>query len=54
LDEQARRAIVLCRFPAIRNPQSAIDNPMVWGLVTLNWGNDVARPAATPTKTPAP
>jgi hypothetical protein len=54
LDEQARRALVLCRFPEIRNPQSAIDNPLVWGIVTLDWGNDVAPPAATSTKAPAP
>jgi hypothetical protein len=41
LDEQARKYLVLCRFSAIRNPQSEIRNDFVWGTATLEWGNDI-------------
>lgn len=43
LDEQARRHIVLARFPQIK---TANDESLVWGVATLNWGNDIARPAS--------
>ena len=55
LDEQGRRAIALCRFQEICNLQFGIPNSLVWGVVTLDWGNDVVPPAAaTPTRTPTP
>jgi len=45
LDEQARRHLALCRFPA--RPGESV----VWGIATIEWGNDVAQsnPKATPT-----
>jgi hypothetical protein len=45
LDEQARKYLALCRFSAIRNPQSAIRNGFVWGTATVEWGNDIVAPS---------
>lgn len=42
LDGQARQHIVLARFP---QRSSDNDDSLVWGVATVNWGNDVARPA---------
>ncbi|CAN5556566.1 hypothetical protein BH18VER1_BH18VER1_03890 [soil metagenome] len=46
LDEQARRAIALSRFPQIQNRKSKIENltPLFWTTATLEWGNDIALP----------
>lgn len=52
LDEQARQAIALCRFPGTTNRRSPIPNALVWGIVSLDWGNDVAPPSAPPTSAP--
>jgi len=45
LDEQARKYLALCRLSAIRNPQSAIGHGFVWGIATVEWGNDVVAPS---------
>ena len=45
LDEQARKYLALCRFSAIRNPQSEIRNDFVWGTATVEWGNDIVAPS---------
>ena len=52
LDEQARKAIALCRFPETTNGRWPNANALVWGIVTLDWGNDIAAPSATPTPVP--
>jgi len=44
LDEQARKYLALCRFPSIRNPPSSILAAPAWGLVTVEWGNDIVLP----------
>ena len=54
LDEQARKYLALCRFSAIRNPQAEIQNGLVWGTATMEWGNDIAVPAAAATESVAP
>jgi hypothetical protein len=54
LDEQARKYLALCRFPSIRNPQSAVRNDLTWGLVTVEWGNDIVLPPSTHTESIAP
>ena len=54
LDEQARKYLALCRFSAIRNPQSTIHNDLTWGLVTVEWGNDIVLPPSTRTESTAP
>jgi hypothetical protein len=42
LDELARQHLALCRFPA--NGEA-----LVWGIATIEWGNDVASGNAKPT-----
>jgi hypothetical protein len=52
LDEQARKYLALSRFSPIQNPKSKIQNDLVWGLATVEWGNDIAAPAS-PTPQPS-
>lgn len=47
LDEQARKYLALCRFPA-RGP-TANANSLVWGIATIEWGNDVGATKAKST-----
>jgi len=51
LDEQARKYLALCRFPSIRNPPSSILAAPTWGLVTVEWGNDIVLPPSTRPRT---
>jgi len=46
LDEQAREHLALCRFPA--NGQRD-DGSLVWGIATIEWGNDIAALNSKPT-----
>jgi len=39
LDEQARQHLALCRFPIGSTPNR---DALVWGIATIEWGNDVA------------
>jgi hypothetical protein len=49
LDEQARKQLALTRF----QPRStSADQTLVWGIATIEWGNDVAHPPATSTSAP--
>jgi len=51
LDEQARNYLALCRFL----PSSTTsDESLIWGMGTVEWGNDVVRSQATSTTTLAP
>jgi hypothetical protein len=56
LDEQARQYLALCRFSATAVP-SKVERPtsngdaLVWGIATVEWGNDLAQPEAS-TRTP--
>jgi hypothetical protein len=58
LDEQAREHLTLCRFPGrpvlsgVEGSTSAGDL-LLWGIATVEWGNDIAQPDAKPTP-PAP
>jgi hypothetical protein len=54
LDEQARKYLALGRFAAIPNPKSEVRDGFVWGTAIIEWGNDVAGPAATATGSVAP
>jgi hypothetical protein len=47
LDEQARDYLTVARFP---RTASGEDENLVWGIATIEWGNDVTHPAATSTK----
>jgi hypothetical protein len=59
LDEQARSYLALARFPP-RHVLSGAEGSttsgqsLVWGIASVEWGNDVARPQPNPTSTPAP
>jgi len=46
LDEQARQHLVLSRFPA---GSTSDHDALVWGIATIEWGNDVAAPNSKPT-----
>ena len=52
LDEQARRHLLLARFPAAFIPGPGSDELLIWGLATFEWGNDVVHPPA-PSPPPA-
>lgn len=55
LDRQARQYLVLGRFPARSTMREGNDQSTVWGVATIDWGNDVARPPPPPsTTTPVP
>jgi hypothetical protein len=54
LDEQARRHVLLCRFPAIANRKSQIENSLVWAIATIEWGTDLATPLVSPAENPRP
>jgi len=41
LDEQARKYLMLCRFPAILHPPSSTLNALTWATATVEWGNDI-------------
>jgi hypothetical protein len=46
LDEQARLHLMRSRFAGERAGTNAGDQSLVWGVATLEWGNDVAQPTA--------
>jgi hypothetical protein len=54
LDEQARHHLMLCRFSGGPTTGKKSDQSLTWGIATIEWGNDVARPSATPTSTGSP
>ncbi len=52
LDEQARKYLALTRFPALRHSPSSDLAELVWGIATLEWGNDITPPPSSgPTPT---
>jgi hypothetical protein len=54
LDEQARHYLTLCRFSRGPVTGEKLDGSLTWGIATVEWGNDVARPRPSPTDTAAP
>jgi hypothetical protein len=48
LDEQARLQVIRSRFPSNRGMASKPGSSLVWGIATIQWGNDVVRPQQTP------
>ena len=54
LDEQARQHLAHARFASPAVGPAGSDQLLVWGVATLEWGNDVARPAPSPSPSPAP
>lgn len=54
LDTQARQAITLSRFPALKTDDAKAKDALVWTMATVEWGNDVALPSPPPSNTPKP
>jgi hypothetical protein len=54
LDEQARRYLLLCRFPEIKNRQPSHEGELVWTTAAVEWGNDIASPSATSAESSRP
>jgi hypothetical protein len=54
LDEQARLQLVRSRFPQNRRASNRPDSVLVWGIATVQWGGDVARPQQAPAATVTP
>jgi len=54
LDEQARLQIIRSRFLQNKRTGNKPDSALIWGMATIEWGSDVARPqqAQAPTVTP--
>jgi hypothetical protein len=48
LDEQARKYIAASRVPAVRNSPDSTAGSLTWGEASVEWGNDIAIPAASP------
>ncbi len=44
LDEQGRLQVIRSRFPPNRGTGGNPGSPLVWGIATIQWGNDVVRP----------
>ena len=44
LDEQARLQVIRGRFPPNRAMSRSRSASLVWGIATIQWGNDVVRP----------
>jgi len=54
LDEQARHYLMLCRFARRSTTSAENDQPLVWGMATIEWGSDVAPPKTTSTNVRVP
>jgi hypothetical protein len=54
LDKQARRYLALCRFS--KGPAGAEKNDplLAWGIATIEWGSDAARPRPRPAEGATP
>jgi len=52
LDEQARKYLATCHFPAVRNSPAAAAGALIWGTATIEWGNDIV-PPPSPSSTPS-
>jgi hypothetical protein len=46
LDEQARLYLARCRFTKGAPSDGKSDAPLTWGIATIEWGSDIARPQA--------
>jgi hypothetical protein len=49
LDEQVRKYLALCRFPPSPDRSGQTADNLIWGMATVEWGNDIASaPALSP------
>lgn len=49
LDEQMRKYLALCRFPQGPDRNGPTADNLIWGMATVEWGNDIA---AAPSRSP--
>jgi hypothetical protein len=54
LDKQARRYLTLCRFSKSPVSGEKNDSFLTWGIATIEWGSDVARPRPRPAEGATP
>jgi len=54
LDQQARLQVVRSRFSQNRQTGTKPGSSLVWGMATIQWGSDVARPQQSPAATVTP
>lgn len=54
LDEQARLQVIRSRFPPNRGTGGKPGSSLVWGIATIQWGNDIVRPQQAPAASLAP
>jgi hypothetical protein len=54
LDEQARLHVIRSRFSQNKQTGNKADSALVWGMATIEWGNDVARPQQAPAASVTP
>jgi hypothetical protein len=54
LDEQARLQVIRTRFSQNGQTAKKPDSVLVWGMATIQWGSDVARPRQAPAATVTP
>jgi len=52
LDEQARVRLIRSRFTSKPSATAPDDQSLVWGVATIQWGNDVLQPTRAPTPAP--
>ena len=54
LDEQVRSQLVRSRFSQTRQTDIKPGSSLVWGMATIQWGSDIARPQQPPAATVTP
>jgi hypothetical protein len=54
LDEQGRLYLARCRFPKSAPGDGKPDGSFTWGIATIEWGSDIARPQARQTGSATP
>jgi len=54
LDEQVRLQVVRSRFSQNRQTDIKSGSSLVWGMATIQWGSEIARPQQAPAVTVTP
>ncbi|HEU0209317.1 MAG TPA: hypothetical protein VFQ78_10105 [Candidatus Udaeobacter sp.] len=54
LDEQARLKVIRSRFPPREGTDANRTFSLIWGMATIEWGSDVARPQHAPATSVTP
>jgi hypothetical protein len=54
LDEEARLQVIRSRFAPNSRMGESPGSPLVWGIATIQWGNDVVRPHQPPPSSVTP